>query len=348
MLKWKVNETLTWTIDWINKEFVSANYIAKVGSVVVDWTALTSAQYTIDRYTILLVSAPTVSITMNHFYREELDIIWEGLVEFGDITREVYEELWRNELSRVYVKSRVEEMINKSLKRITNKSSEKKSVQHYALEGVNWMTITSLSDTSLSGGNIQGVDVAGAMLAGDSVYIPYTGFDGTSFTTDPGLDSVLKVGDKVVVWHRIPYWVQKPTSILIDWTPVQFVDNQLFTIDSENVWTIIRGKDGNEYIFLPYSETAYTLVVKYVPDRKFLVNESDVVDIPYEYTTTIVYDVLYRLLLSREDERMQGYKTMLYWDRQEPGLLKEYRTYIKEQIKKTRGVIRNFINRNQY
>ena len=53
-------------------------------------------------------------------------------------------------------------------------------------------------------------------------------------------------------------------------------------------FTTVRSKDGSQYMFLPYSETAYTLVVKYVPDRERLVNETDVVDIPYEYSHIII------------------------------------------------------------
>ena len=348
MLKYKANETLTGNIDGVNKIYISDNFIAKVDSIIVDWVALSEWDYSVDRYTLTLNTAPTTSVILNDFYREELDIIWDWLVEFGDIIKEVYEELWRNELSKVYTKNRVISMINKSIKRITNKTSEKASVQHYALEWLNWFKISNLTASWMNWSNIQGVWVEWAMLAWDSVYVPYTSYDWTSFDAILWVDTILKNWDKAIVGHRIPYGVQKPTSILVNNTPLDFIDNQLFTTNSVWVWTIIKGKDGSNYIFLPYSETSYTLVVKYVPDRDFLINETDIVDIPYEYTTTIVYDVLYRLLLSREDDRMQWYKTMLYWDRQEPWLLKEYRTYIKEQIKKTRGKIRSLHLSNQY
>ena len=87
MLKFKLNETLTWDIDWINDVFVSANYIALVDSIVSDGTTLTQADYSIDRYTIILNTAPTTSLVLNHFYREELDIVGEGTVEFWELEK---------------------------------------------------------------------------------------------------------------------------------------------------------------------------------------------------------------------------------------------------------------------
>lgn len=343
MLKLKLNETLTWDIDWVNKTFTSDNYIALVDSITVDGVLLTPADYTINRYDIIFNTAPTTSIVPNFFIREELDIVGEGTVEFWDISREVYEELWRNNLSRVYDKTRVDRMIEKSLKRITNKTSEKWRVQHYALEWINWMKILQLSNNWFSGSHIQWIDTEWVLLAWDNVFVEYTDYDWSSFTTETWVDTVLNIGDKVLVSHRVPYWVQKITEVLVDGIPLTYIDNQMFSLDTDWFYTIMRGKNWSQYLFLPYSEKAYTLSVKYVPDRERISLETDIVDIPYEYTTVIVYDVLYRILLSREDDRMQGYKTLLYWDAQDPGLLKEYRRYVREMVKKSRGVIRNVV-----
>lgn len=336
MLKYKANETLTWTIDGVNDEFVSDNYIALVDSIIVDWLAVTA--YTIDRYSITLDVAPVTSIVLNHFYREELDIVWNWLVEFWDITQEIYDELWRSELSKVYKKERVESMINKSLKRIINKSPEKSKIQHYALKWLNGMKVESVTSDSLWGSAIQWVDVEWAMLVWDNIYLPYTDYDGSTFTTQ--LQDVVDVGDQVIVGHRIPYWVQKVSEIYVDWYKLEYVDSRDFCMTSIESYTIIRGKDGNEYLFLPYSETEYTLSVKYVPDQKIMVNETDIVDIESEYTTVIAYDVLYRLTGSREDERSNYWYRELYWDwGRNAWLLTEYRSFKANQLKKNRARI---------
>jgi len=335
MLKYKANETLTWTIDWANEVFVSDNYIALVDSIIVDWTTLTVADYTISRYTITLVTAPVTSIILNHFYREELDVVWTWLVEFWDITQEIYDELWRSSVSKVYKKERIEWMINKSLKRIINKSPEKSKVQHYALKGINGMKVESVTSDSLWGWAIQWVDIQWAMLVGDNIYLPYTDYDGSTFTTQ--VQDVVESGDYVIVGHRIPYWVQKVSEVYVDWFKLEYVDSRDFRMSTVETFTVIRGKDGNEYLFLPYSETEYTLSVKYVPDQKIMVNETDVVDIESEYTTVIAYDVLYRLTASREDERSNYWYRELYGDGQRnPWLLKEYRSYKASQMKRNR------------
>ena len=108
-------------------------------------------------------------------------------------------------------------------------------------------------------------------------------------------------------------------------------------MNSVETFTVIRWKDGNEYLFLPYSEDEYTLSVKYVPDQTIFVNEADVVDIELEYTTVIAYDVLYRLTASREDERTNYWYRELYWDwARNPWLLKEYRNFKAQQVKRNR------------
>jgi len=338
MLKYKENETLTWDVDWINTTFVSDNYIALVDGIYVDGVKLTSEDYTIDRYTIELVAAPLSSISLNHFYREELDIIGNWLVEFWDLIQEVYDELGRSNLSKVYKKERIESMLNKSIKRITNKAPEKTKIQHYALKGVNWFKAEDVTSTGIGSSNIQWVGIQWALLAGDNIYLPYTDFDWTTFTTQ--IQDVVEIGDKIIVAHRIPYGVQKVSAVYVDSQELTYVDNKDFSMSTLTDYTIIRGKDGNEYLFLPYSETEYTLSVKYVPDQKIFVNETDVVDIEPEYTTVIVYDVLYRLAWSREDERTNFWYRELYWDGGfNPWLLKEYRSFKSNQIKRTRSKI---------
>jgi len=336
MLKYKANETLTWTIDGANKEFVSDNYIALVDSVIVDWTPVTA--YTIDMYTITFDVAPVTSVVLNHFYREELDVVWNWLVEFWDITQEIYDELWRNSLSKVYKKTRVESMINKSLKRILNKSPARSKIQNYALKGINGMKVESVTSDSLGGSAIQWVGIQWAMLVGDNIYLPYTDYDGSTFTTQ--LQDVVNEWDQVIVGHRIPYWVQKVSEVYVDGYKLEYVDSRDFHMSSIESFTVIRGKDGNEYLFLPYSETEYTLSVKYVPDQKIFVNETDVVDIESEYTSVIAYDVLYRLTASREDERSVFWYRELYGDgRNNPWLLKEWRNFRANQMKKNRSRI---------
>lgn len=343
MLKLKLNQPLTGDIDWVNKVFTSPDYIALIDSLIVDWVVLDKSGYTISRYEITFTTAPNSTVIWNMFIREELDIIGEGTVEFWDIIREIYEELWRNELSRVYEKSRVERMADKSLKRITNKTSEKSRLQSYSLNWLNWLVVLSVDDSSLTWWNIQWVDTEWAILTEDSAYINYTWISWNVFTTEPWIDTILTEGDRIIVGHRIPYGVQKPAEVYMDWYKLEHIDSVDFNFNFADRYTIIRWKNWESYLFLPYSDREYVLNVKYVPDRERNTRENDIVDIPYEYTSTIAYDVLYRILLSREDDRMQWYKTLLYWDQQDPWMLKEYRRYMREMTKQSKWTIKNAI-----
>jgi hypothetical protein len=53
------------------------------------------------------------------------------------------------------------------------------------------------------------------------------------------------------------------------------------------------------------------MTVTFYPNTNLAKSENTYVDIPYEYTRVIVYDVVYRLLASREDERYFYYKSEL-------------------------------------
>jgi hypothetical protein len=89
---------------------------------------------------------------------------------------------------------------------------------------------------------------------------------------------------------------------------LEYIDSRDFYMDTADRFTIIKDYQGNEYLYLPFNSKTYTCVVKYIPDYAIATHDEDILNIPYRYTRAPVYDVTYRLLASREDDRWAYYE----------------------------------------
>jgi hypothetical protein len=310
MLKLIKNEVPVWAIDWVNTNYTASWYISLLDSVVVDWVAVDLTLVTDLHNQITVPTAPVTSITISFFLREERDIEAEGLVSMWDLIDWVYLEIGRKQYSNIYSKERIRDELNKTIKRIFNQSASNYRLQQYWFKGTNWLIVSPTWNTiDISTPASYNLDIEWAFLVWKWLFYTYFDYDGVKFTVS--WDDLIDSYDRIIVWHRIPYWVDKPSEIYVDWFKYEYVDNRDFYVDSRWVYTIFKDYQGNQYLFLPYSTKEYTVVVKFVPDKDIKRFDEDTVDIPYEYTIVPIYEVVYRLLASREDERWQFYKSEL-------------------------------------
>lgn len=343
MLKLKQNVVPTWTIDGTNKIFKVDEIIWAIQSIYVDWVLVTG--YDFDALSITLEIAPASTIIVNYFYREVSAIEWNGSVTLWDLKDGFYKKIGRvnadwtvpQNLNKIYPENYVKAELRKSYKRIINKSPEKTRIQQYAIKWTNWYKVLDgTSNNAITFEQSLTQEIEGMFLVGKGVAYDYYGLTDNVFQVKDV--DVSEIGDKVIVWHRIPYGVQKVSSVRVDSVELDYVDERDFGLDTSMHYTIIKDWQGNRYLFLPYEEEIRTTIVKYVADSSDISDDNDIIDIPEEYQDVIVYDTTYRLLMDKEDERWMWIKNELWTGRKE-WLLFEYQSFIKSETKNTRSVI---------
>ncbi len=344
MLKLIKNEVPVWLINGTNKEYKTSKIIWRIQSVVVDNIIVTA--FTYDGIQINLVVAPTSSIKINYFYRDVAPVraMWD--VTVWDVMLGFYRKIGRvNDdgsvpvnINKIYPQDYVISEVRKSAKRITNKSPETNRVQQYTMvtNGGNIVTWTDNTANTITLEQSLENDIVGMfMIEGGTTY-EYYSF--TSWEYQVKDVDISKIGDKVIFWLKVPYWVQKISSVYVNGVNIDYIDERMFNIFWTK-FTIMNDQQGNRYIFLPYSDKEQiVVVVKFIPDVNSLLQEEDLIDIPEEYMDVIIYDVLYRLLQEKEDERWQVFKREL-WDGRREWMLYEYQMFIRSNISKTRNKI---------
>lgn len=306
MLKLVQNEIPTWLINWVNKSYIISNYIWYIQSIIVDWSNIWS-EYSFIHDTITLNTAPTTSITISYFMREERDIMWNWEVTMWDLIDEVYDELWRKEYSKVYPKEKIRRDLNKTIWVMLDNVPEKNNLQHYSFKWLNWLTVEKDKNTvSITTKDSYPLDIEWSFLVWKWIYYNYYAYDWIKFYV--AWNDLIDDYDKILVWHKIPYWVERISEVYVNWNKLEYIDNRDFYMDTTEFFTIIKDYQWNNYLYLPYRSKEYTCVVKYIPDYAIASHDEDILNIPYRYTRVFVYDVVYRLLASREDDRWQYYK----------------------------------------
>lgn len=147
-----------------------------------------------------------------------------------------------------------------------------------------------------------------------------------------------EVWDKVLVWNKIPSWVQKIQEVRVDWCSLQWVNKSDFYLNTTDRYTISRDEQWNEYLFIPYSDVEQTLIVTYVPDMFFLNDDEDIIDIEEEYSEVIVYSVAVKLLRLKEDDKYISIAEEL-WDWVTKWKLYDYKSYVKSKVRKSHSQI---------
>ena len=344
MLKLIQNVTPTGTIDWTNKTFSVNEIIWAISIIVVDWNEIEN--YSFNNNSFKLEEAPTSSVSISYFYREVNAIKWNGEVTMGAMKDAFYRKIGRvnndgsipQNISRLYPSSYVVDELRRSYKRITNKSPERNKIGQYTIKWTNGYIVLgdSPSENVISFEQSLENDIQGMFLVGKGIAYDYYGLNWNTFQVKDS--SVAEVGDKVIVWHRIPYGVDKIGTVKIDECLLDYTDERNFNMNTVWKYTIIKDWQGNSYLFLPYSDKTSTIVVKYTPDASHMYTDDDIVDITEEYMGVIIADTAYRLLRDKEDERWVAIMQEL-WNWQKEWLLYEYQSYIKSQIKKPRATI---------
>ena len=340
MLKLEQNITLVWDIDWVNKVFKTEDkIIGAIQSIYVDWSLVTDYSY--EAISITLDTAPTTSIVWNVFIREVSPIKGNEMVTLGDLKTSFYRKIWRvnnnltipANLSRLYPEDYVKEELRKSYKRITNKSPEANRVQQYTLYWTNWYKIISETiDSTVSFEDSLTTEIEGLFLIGKWIAYDYYSVDWDTFKVkDVDLSNIW---DKVIIWNRIPYWVDKISHVYVDGVELNYIDNREFAMSTTWSYTIMKDFQGNSHLILPCNDEVQTTVVKYIPDLYHISDEEDLLDIPEEYMDVIVYDTVWRLLRDKEDERWIQFKEDL-WTWRQQWLLYEYQSYNKWQVRRT-------------
>lgn len=343
MLKLKQWLVPTWVIDWVNKVFKTDKIIWRIQSIYVDGTLI--KEYTSDILTITLDVAPTNSIIVNYFYREVNNIRWNGEVVLWDLLDQFYRKIGRvnadwtipSNIWKLYPADYVKRELRKSIKRITNKIPSNTRLQQYSIKSINGYTITNTtSENVVTFEEKLTNEIEGMFMIKNSVTYNYYGLENNMFqVADIDLS---EMGDKIIIWYRIPYGVQKISTLLVDGKELKYVDERDFNFTSTWEFTIIKDFQWNEYLFLPYSDTVKTYTIKYIPEIGDLSDENDIVDVPEEYIDVFVYDVAIKLLKDKEDERWMAFKEEL-WNGKRYWLLKEYQSFAKSQIEKPRAQI---------
>jgi len=343
MFKLTRNEVPTWIINGTNTEFKTSKIIWTIQSVVVDWISVT--WFTWENLTISLSVAPSTTITVNYFYVDVPLLRGNWLVTLWDLKISFYRKIWRvnddlsipANINKLYPPEYVKEELLKSYKRITNRTPETNRIQQYTTIWRNWYIVTwSISEDTITLENSLTTDIAWIFYVWN--WISYDYYSIAWWLYQVKWVDVSAVGDKLITWNKIPYWVKKITEVISDWVELSYIDEREYFMWNDYNYSITKDWQGNSYLLLPYAVDTVDTVVKYIPDMNYFSTDTDIVDIDEEYMDVIVYDTTYRLLKDKEDERWVDFKNEL-WDWRKQWLLYEYQSSVKSQIKKTRARI---------
>ncbi len=330
MLKLIENEALENIIDWNNKTFKTSWYISHIQDVVVDGAPI--GTYTFKGDEITLEVAPVTSITSSFFMREERDVAWDWITTMWDLVNDIYDEIGRTNYSRIYPKERLVKEVNKTIWVLFDEINSRDRLQHYWFKGLNWLKVSVDEHTvDITKSESYPLAIQGTFLVGKWLFYNYFNYDNWTFTVS--WTDLIEAYDRIIVWHRVPYWVNKISEVYLNWIKIEYIDNRDFWMNTRNRYTLMRDYDGNEYLYLPYSDKEYSVTVKYVPDMTIMSNDDDIINIEFKYTRVVVYDVSYRLLASREDERWKYY----VWELEK--MEKKYKGYKAKATKKTKRKI---------
>lgn len=344
MLKLIKSEIPSWVINWTNKEFKTSMQIWWIVSIIVDWNQTTNFSYFWIQ--INLQVAPTSSIVISYLAKEIKAIDWTWEVTLWKMINSFYSKIWRvnpdwtipENIQKLYPTSQVKDELRKSTKRITNKSPERNLLQQYSIKTSWWAKIiwTNSENVITLEQSLENEIQWMFMITWWTIY-DYYWIDWNKFQVNDV--DISKIGDRIIFWNRIPYWVQKISSITINWIPIDFIDEREFDMFGD-YYTIITNPQWGRFIFFPYMGKEIIAVIKFIPDLNWIYDDEDVINIPEEYSDVIVYDCAYRMLLSKEDDRWNTLKQELWdWTIRTQWLLYEYQMFIKSNIKSTKNKI---------
>ena len=302
------NETMTWTIDWINKDFTTLNNIEKIEEVYLWGVAYRDISFVWN--VITFADAPPIGAsapTIDYFVESVASpsVIWD--VTFGDIIDEVYDVIWETRKTTwPFKESIVKRWINKWIKRLKNKRVYKNRILSYTFNKSKDTPVTAYDANEL---NIWVQDYVPAnwlVMLWDSSVVRYTTY--IAWALNWLAWYVYESGEKVSIGYKIPEWVKRPAEVLLNGVPLIYMDNREWRVGwNDQHYTIVEDSLWERYIFLPYRTSTKDIVtVKYTPVFGLFVDDADIVDIEYEYTEVISRYTAYIMLMDREDDRWQS------------------------------------------
>lgn len=323
------NETLTWTVDGVNKVFTSLQQIDQVESIRI-WGAEYS-DFSFSGNTVTLSDAPTVVLgppEMDYFVAWVTPVTPSWTHTFLDVINYYYEKVGQDSTSEQFPLSLVKSEIQSNIDYVNNdRPNPRSKIWSYSFNKAADQAVTEYSGSSVPATLdwVSYIPAQGAIIVRDSGYTTYTSYNSTAFMgTDVGF--VYQPNDKISIGYPIPSWVKRVSEVLIRWVPLDRVDQREYSIkrcyNNSNVYCII-----DDFIFLPYSTKLDVVVtVTYEKETSSPSLDGDIIDLEADYWKLPAYYALYIIWIDREDDRAANWKQM-YTD-----TYKAYKKYIRNSF----------------
>lgn len=323
------NETASWVVNWVNKTFTVINQIEAVDEVNVGWADYDDFSFTWN--TIVLADAPTIALwspTVNYFKLDPVvPIVVGSAITLDDFLDDVYWEIGQSRLSEQFPESRAITHTQDIVRKMNNmKVNWSKKVSSFSFNKAPDKVVVDYSATEIEVdafvNNYCPTSWMGLIYTSEPFLYSWLNTTTNKFTWISWLQVVYKGWDKVSIWYVLPAACKKVNEVLYNWIPLIFSDRREFSITKRGYYTII-----NWYLFLPYSTDREDIVtVQYTMNNSIPSLTTDEIDIETDYVNVVRDYVLYRMFLSREDDRYKEYKQEYFeW-------LRLYKSYISKVV----------------
>jgi len=317
------NETLGGVIDGVNVTFTTLNNISKIEEVYLWGAAYRNVSFVVGTNIITFADAPPIwaaSPTIDYFDETVVPTAPSSNVTFWDVIDDVFEKIGAKRTSNVYLENQIKKQINKWYKRIKNIKAYKDKILQYTFNKANDQEAIWYNASTITTANMDYVPSSWAILLWDSSFVNYTTYTSGVFWATAWY--VYASWDRVAVWYKLPSGVKRPAEVIMDRVPLTYKDNrEWINSPSHYNYTILQDAAGDEFIFLPFRTSDAIITVKYVPDYSIFEDDTDVINILYEYSDVLSLYAVYNVLMQREDDRWQAVKQE--WKE----LLKDYKAY---------------------
>lgn len=299
------NEILSWVVDWVNTEFTTQFQISKIEEVYLGWVSYRDVSFTGNLVTF--TDAPplwTAQPTIDYFESETPTPSSNEEVTLWLVIDDVYWKLVQDRVSNwvpndVYKEDQIKKSIETWFRRIRNKSIYKDKISSYSFRSAKVMTTIGWNNTSIEVSSINAIPNNWLGMFDNWTVFTYTWYANWIISWDT---TIYNSGDRLIVWYKMPESLVKVSEVLFNWYPLEYQDKREYA-PNNRYYTVI-----DWYIFLPYSENEDLIVVKYIPKYTQLLEDSDFIDIEYDYFEVLSYYALYKICQLVEDERWQAFK----------------------------------------
>lgn len=298
------NETLSWVVDWVNKTFTTQYQISKIEEVYLWGVSYRDVSFVWN--VVTFADAPPVwsSPSIDYFESETPTPVSESDVTLWLIIDDVYDKLVQDRVldwipNDTYKETQIKKSVVTWFRRIRNKSIHKDKISSYSFRSAKWLTAKSEDNTNIDVWEYDNVPNNWKWMFQSWAVFDYTGYSNWILNSDL---ATYNSGDRLSVGYKLPSAAIKPSEVLVNWFPLQYKDPREYSL-SYKYYTVI-----DWYIFLPYSENDNIVVVKYIPKYSQLIEDSDLIDIEYDYFEVLSYYALYKVCQLVEDDRWDEFK----------------------------------------